>query len=163
MLEVGNMGNPRLGITLELLPNEGHDSPMLKKTIEKLSPNECLGCLYSAAAFKLPPIEGPENCKSLCTLESCSAMYISWVVNDKTSFYTTWSGQLLDLLQQIDPSFPEASSTGTLSARRASLRKQRVGLLKKVEELNTLCGIKACLVMYSARDVYGRTTFQGAQ
>ncbi|KAL4324400.1 hypothetical protein GQ457_11G031890 [Hibiscus cannabinus] len=35
------------------------------------------------------------------------------------------------------------------SARRASLRKRRVGLLKKVEELTTLCGIKACLVMYS--------------
>ncbi|KAK8680019.1 hypothetical protein V6N13_108994 [Hibiscus sabdariffa] len=35
------------------------------------------------------------------------------------------------------------------SARRASLRKRRVGLLKKVVELTTLCGIKACLVMYS--------------
>ncbi|KAL4324120.1 hypothetical protein GQ457_11G031920 [Hibiscus cannabinus] len=35
------------------------------------------------------------------------------------------------------------------SARRASLRKRRVGLLKKVEEFTTLCGIKACLVMYS--------------
>ncbi|KAL4325934.1 hypothetical protein GQ457_11G031660 [Hibiscus cannabinus] len=32
------------------------------------------------------------------------------------------------------------------SARQASLRKRRVGLLKKVEELTTLCGIKSCLV-----------------
>ncbi|KAK8679978.1 hypothetical protein V6N13_108933 [Hibiscus sabdariffa] len=36
------------------------------------------------------------------------------------------------------------------SARRASLMKRRVGLLKKVTELTTLCGIKACLVMYSS-------------
>ncbi|KAL4302134.1 hypothetical protein GQ457_10G012800 [Hibiscus cannabinus] len=35
------------------------------------------------------------------------------------------------------------------SARRASLKKRRAGLLKKVLELTTLCGIKACLVMYS--------------
>ncbi|KAK8558162.1 hypothetical protein V6N13_073835 [Hibiscus sabdariffa] len=47
-----------------------------------------------------------------------------------------------------------------LSARRASLGKRRVGLLKMVEELITLCGIKPCLVMYSPGDVHGRTTFQ---
>ncbi|KAL4301710.1 hypothetical protein GQ457_10G019020 [Hibiscus cannabinus] len=35
------------------------------------------------------------------------------------------------------------------SARRASLKKRRAGLLKKVLELTTLCGIKACLVIYS--------------
>ncbi|KAK8698711.1 hypothetical protein V6N13_114820 [Hibiscus sabdariffa] len=35
------------------------------------------------------------------------------------------------------------------SAHRASLMKRRAGLLKKVLELTTLCGIKACLVMYS--------------
>ncbi|KAK8632924.1 hypothetical protein V6N13_073303 [Hibiscus sabdariffa] len=35
------------------------------------------------------------------------------------------------------------------TARRASLKKRRAGLLKKVLELTTLCGIKACLVMYS--------------
>ncbi|KAK8632933.1 hypothetical protein V6N13_073312 [Hibiscus sabdariffa] len=35
------------------------------------------------------------------------------------------------------------------SARRASLKKRRVGLLKKVLELTTLYGIKACLVMYN--------------
>ncbi|KAK8632929.1 hypothetical protein V6N13_073308 [Hibiscus sabdariffa] len=35
------------------------------------------------------------------------------------------------------------------SARRASLKKRRAGLLKKVPELTTLCSIKACLVMYS--------------
>ncbi|KAK8632926.1 hypothetical protein V6N13_073305 [Hibiscus sabdariffa] len=35
------------------------------------------------------------------------------------------------------------------SARRASLKKRRASLLKKVLELTTLCGIKACLVMYS--------------
>ncbi|KAL4340233.1 hypothetical protein GQ457_08G017370 [Hibiscus cannabinus] len=36
-----------------------------------------------------------------------------------------------------------------LSTRRASLKKRRAGLLKKVLELTTLCGIIACLVMYS--------------
>ncbi|KAK8558166.1 hypothetical protein V6N13_073839 [Hibiscus sabdariffa] len=63
MWKVGNMGNPRLHITLELLPNEGHVNPMLTTKIEKLSPNECLGFTYSAATYKLSPIEGPENCK----------------------------------------------------------------------------------------------------
>ncbi|KAL4325603.1 hypothetical protein GQ457_11G031700 [Hibiscus cannabinus] len=39
------------------------------------------------------------------------------------------------------------------SARRASLRKRRVGLLKKVQELTTLCGIKSCLFMYNPGDM----------
>ncbi|XVE61377.1 hypothetical protein DITRI_Ditri06bG0034500 [Diplodiscus trichospermus] len=34
-------------------------------------------------------------------------------------------------------------------ARRASLKKRRLGLLKKVSELTTLCDIKACLIIYS--------------
>ncbi|XWS43328.1 hypothetical protein CRYUN_Cryun16bG0093600 [Craigia yunnanensis] len=35
------------------------------------------------------------------------------------------------------------------SARRASLKKRRLGLLKKVSELTTLCGTEACLIIYS--------------
>ncbi|KAL4378101.1 hypothetical protein GQ457_02G040890 [Hibiscus cannabinus] len=35
------------------------------------------------------------------------------------------------------------------SARRTTLRKRRLGLVKKVSELATLCGTKACLVIYS--------------
>ncbi|XVE96271.1 hypothetical protein REPUB_Repub02eG0206700 [Reevesia pubescens] len=35
------------------------------------------------------------------------------------------------------------------SARKASLKKRRLGLLKKVSELTTLCGTKACLIIYS--------------
>ncbi|XP_022748147.1 uncharacterized protein LOC111297792 [Durio zibethinus] len=35
------------------------------------------------------------------------------------------------------------------SARRASLKKRRLGLVKKVRELSTLCGTKACLIIYS--------------
>ncbi|XWS59365.1 hypothetical protein CRYUN_Cryun08bG0115200 [Craigia yunnanensis] len=35
------------------------------------------------------------------------------------------------------------------SARRASLKKRRLGLLKKVSELATLCGTEACLIIYS--------------
>ncbi|XP_021289957.1 MADS-box transcription factor PHERES 1-like [Herrania umbratica] len=34
------------------------------------------------------------------------------------------------------------------SARRASLRKRRLGLLKKVSELTTLCGVDACVLIY---------------
>ena len=34
-------------------------------------------------------------------------------------------------------------------ARRASLKKRRLGLLKKVRELAILCGTKACLIIYS--------------
>ncbi|PPS08170.1 hypothetical protein GOBAR_AA12474 [Gossypium barbadense] len=35
------------------------------------------------------------------------------------------------------------------TTRRASLKKRRLGLVKKVMELTTLCGIEACLVIYS--------------
>ncbi|KAK5841176.1 hypothetical protein PVK06_010085 [Gossypium arboreum] len=35
------------------------------------------------------------------------------------------------------------------SARRASLKKRRLGLMKKMSELTTLCGSKACLIIYS--------------
>ncbi|XP_021289947.1 uncharacterized protein LOC110420881 [Herrania umbratica] len=35
------------------------------------------------------------------------------------------------------------------SARRTSLKKRRLGLLKKVSELTTLCGINACVIIYS--------------
>ncbi|XWS66576.1 hypothetical protein CRYUN_Cryun05aG0211500 [Craigia yunnanensis] len=34
-------------------------------------------------------------------------------------------------------------------ARKASLKKRRLGLLKKVSELTTLCGVDACLIVYS--------------
>ncbi|GLT94818.1 hypothetical protein SLE2022_125390 [Rubroshorea leprosula] len=39
------------------------------------------------------------------------------------------------------------------NARRASLRKRRLGLLKKVSELTTLCGINAFLILYSPDEV----------
>ncbi|TYI05952.1 hypothetical protein ES332_A10G125200v1 [Gossypium tomentosum] len=35
------------------------------------------------------------------------------------------------------------------TTRRASLKKRRLGLVKKVMDLTTLCGIEACLVIYS--------------
>ncbi|KAE8725841.1 hypothetical protein F3Y22_tig00008013pilonHSYRG00049 [Hibiscus syriacus] len=35
------------------------------------------------------------------------------------------------------------------TSRRASLKKRRLGLVKKVEELTTLCGIESCLLMCS--------------
>ncbi|KAK8708589.1 hypothetical protein V6N13_059627 [Hibiscus sabdariffa] len=38
------------------------------------------------------------------------------------------------------------------SNRRASLKKRRLGLIKKVMELTTLCGIDACLVIYSPQE-----------
>ncbi|XP_020576285.1 agamous-like MADS-box protein AGL80 [Phalaenopsis equestris] len=34
------------------------------------------------------------------------------------------------------------------SARRATFKKRRKGVLKKVEELSTLCDVKACLIVY---------------
>ncbi|KAL4303783.1 hypothetical protein GQ457_10G018980 [Hibiscus cannabinus] len=43
----------------------------------------------------------------------------------------------------------ELSWISNQSARRASLKKRRAGLLKKVLELTTLCGVKSCLVIYS--------------
>ncbi|XVF76061.1 hypothetical protein PTKIN_Ptkin13bG0236100 [Pterospermum kingtungense] len=33
--------------------------------------------------------------------------------------------------------------------RKTSLKKRRLGLLKKVSELTTLCGVDACLIIYS--------------
>ncbi|KAJ4705415.1 agamous-like MADS-box protein AGL80 [Melia azedarach] len=38
------------------------------------------------------------------------------------------------------------------SARKASLKKRRVGLLKKVSELTTLCGVNAFIIIYSPED-----------
>ncbi|KAK8685657.1 hypothetical protein V6N13_041656 [Hibiscus sabdariffa] len=38
------------------------------------------------------------------------------------------------------------------SNRRASLKKRRQGLIKKMKELTTLCGIDACLVIYSPQE-----------
>ncbi|KAI0518879.1 hypothetical protein KFK09_006316 [Dendrobium nobile] len=38
------------------------------------------------------------------------------------------------------------------SARRATLKKRRKGLVKKVEELSTLCDVKACLIIYAPSD-----------
>nr|AJB29206.1 MADS28 [Erycina pusilla]AJP36911.1 MADS-box protein 28 [Erycina pusilla] len=35
------------------------------------------------------------------------------------------------------------------SARRATFKKRRKGLVKKVEELSTLCDVKACLIVYA--------------
>ncbi|XVF55881.1 hypothetical protein PTKIN_Ptkin06aG0072000 [Pterospermum kingtungense] len=35
------------------------------------------------------------------------------------------------------------------NARKASLKKRRLGLLKKVSELTTLCGTQACVIIYS--------------
>ncbi|KAJ4825776.1 hypothetical protein Tsubulata_015917 [Turnera subulata] len=39
------------------------------------------------------------------------------------------------------------------SARRATLKKRRVGLLKKVSELATLCGVSAFVIIYSRDDL----------
>ncbi|KAI5659263.1 hypothetical protein M9H77_28056 [Catharanthus roseus] len=36
--------------------------------------------------------------------------------------------------------------------RRAAYKKQKKGLLNKVSELNTLCGINACTIIYSKFD-----------
>ncbi|GMJ14757.1 hypothetical protein HRI_005144900 [Hibiscus trionum] len=38
------------------------------------------------------------------------------------------------------------------SSRRSSLKKRRLGLIKKVSELATLCGIEACLIIYSPQE-----------
>ncbi|XP_008812317.1 agamous-like MADS-box protein AGL80 [Phoenix dactylifera] len=38
------------------------------------------------------------------------------------------------------------------SHRRATLKKRRKGLVKKVSELSTLCDVKACLVVYSPHE-----------
>lgn len=38
------------------------------------------------------------------------------------------------------------------SARKTSLKKRRLGLMKKMSELTTLCGIRACLIIYSPNE-----------
>ncbi|OAY43012.1 agamous-like MADS-box protein AGL80 [Manihot esculenta] len=38
------------------------------------------------------------------------------------------------------------------SARKASLKKRRIGLLKKVSELTTLCGVSAFVIIYSPEE-----------
>lgn len=38
------------------------------------------------------------------------------------------------------------------SARKATFKKRKKGLMKKVSELSTLCGIEACAVIYSPYD-----------
>ncbi|XP_070045560.1 agamous-like MADS-box protein AGL80 [Nicotiana tomentosiformis] len=38
------------------------------------------------------------------------------------------------------------------SARKATLKKRKKGLMKKVSELSTLCGIDACAIIYSPYD-----------
>ncbi|KAK4748042.1 hypothetical protein SAY87_014628 [Trapa incisa] len=41
---------------------------------------------------------------------------------------------------------------GNDSARKATFKKRKKGLIKKVSELSTLCGIEACAVIYSPYD-----------
>lgn len=38
------------------------------------------------------------------------------------------------------------------SARKATFKKRKKGLIKKVSELSTLCGVNACLILYSPYD-----------
>lgn len=35
------------------------------------------------------------------------------------------------------------------SARKSTLKKRKIGLMKKVHELSTLCGVDACVMIYS--------------
>lgn len=37
-------------------------------------------------------------------------------------------------------------------ARRASYRRRKKSMLKKIEELSTLCGVEACAIVYSSFD-----------
>ncbi|EEF40630.1 mads box protein, putative [Ricinus communis] len=39
-----------------------------------------------------------------------------------------------------------------VSVRRMTFRQRRAGLLKKLKELATLCGIVACAIIFSAYD-----------
>ncbi|KAK6281767.1 hypothetical protein POUND7_015592 [Theobroma cacao] len=39
------------------------------------------------------------------------------------------------------------------NARRLSLKKRRLGLLKKMSELSTLCGVNACAIIYSPDEI----------
>ncbi|KAG4923554.1 Agamous-like MADS-box protein AGL80 [Glycine soja] len=41
---------------------------------------------------------------------------------------------------------------GNDAARRATYKKRKKGMLKKVEELSTLCGIEACAIVYGHND-----------
>ncbi|XP_057973326.1 agamous-like MADS-box protein AGL80 [Malania oleifera] len=38
------------------------------------------------------------------------------------------------------------------SARKVTFRKRKAGLLKKMSELKTLCGVDACAIIYDSRD-----------
>ncbi|MED6152189.1 hypothetical protein PIB30_089476 [Stylosanthes scabra] len=38
------------------------------------------------------------------------------------------------------------------SKRRATLKKRKGGLIKKVDEISTLCGVDACAIMYTPND-----------
>ncbi|KAF5203782.1 agamous-like MADS-box protein AGL80, partial [Thalictrum thalictroides] len=38
------------------------------------------------------------------------------------------------------------------SARRATFKKRKKGLMKKVSELSTLCGVEACAIIYGPED-----------
>ncbi|MED6123142.1 hypothetical protein PIB30_046457 [Stylosanthes scabra] len=38
------------------------------------------------------------------------------------------------------------------SKRRATLKKRKSGLIKKVDEISTLCGVDACAIMYTPND-----------
>ncbi|KAL8549301.1 hypothetical protein ACS0TY_008235 [Phlomoides rotata] len=51
------------------------------------------------------------------------------------------------------------------SERRASFRKRKKGLIKKVSELSTLCGVDACAIIYSQFDPVPEVwpSVQGAQ
>ncbi|XP_021835721.2 agamous-like MADS-box protein AGL80 [Spinacia oleracea] len=40
------------------------------------------------------------------------------------------------------------------SSRKATFKKRKKGLLKKVEELTTLCGVEACAIICSPYDTY---------
>ncbi|EOX99937.1 Uncharacterized protein TCM_008973 [Theobroma cacao] len=39
------------------------------------------------------------------------------------------------------------------NARRVSLKKRRLGLSKKMNELSTLCGVNACAIIYGPNEI----------